>query len=251
MKLENYIENGNLIEDFFGYFPKFHDSEIMSMNFETSKSRYYPTIILSISTRKQGKHCKIILEFINVVENDLCNFSNQNSIYELIFSKQEKYIKCVIDPNCGLSAEIICEKIRVVSLNIINMDHCFKVKTVRVNNEQYEVTSFKGFQELLVRFDNIEYKEIEINGYDDTSLLVVMNRSNSMCIYFTDSNGGDSYHIYNPNGNPEKYHTFIIPNGQADEYEEIMLIDNQTAYNVMLCYFETGTRYDKVTWELD
>lgn len=251
MVLENFIENGNLIEDFFGYFPKFHDCEIISMNFETSKSRYYPTIILSISITEQRKHCKIIFEFINVVENDLSGFSNQNSIYEMKFSKQEKNVKCVIDPNCGLSAEIICKKIRVVSLNISNIEHCFKIKIVRVNNDKYEITSSKEFQELFVRFENVEYKEVEINGYDNTSLLVVMNKNNSMCIYFTDSNGGNSYHIYNPNGDPGKYDTFIISNGQADEYEDVMLIDNQTAYNVMLCYFETGTRYDKVTWELD
>ena len=250
MELENIVENEKWIIDYFGYFPKFHDSEIEFMNFEISKSRYYPTITLSISTTEKEQDCKIILEFINVVENSACDFGNQNSIYEMNFSRQEKYVKCVIEPNCGLSAEILCEKIRVVSFNIDNAKQCFKVKTVRVNNNDYEVESLKKLQELFARFDNVEYKEFQVCGYDNTSLFVVMNKENSLCIYHTGTNE-DSYHIYNPNGNPEKYETFIISNGQADEYEEINLVDNQTAYSIIRCFFDTGTRYDKVIWELD
>lgn len=251
MELENLIENGNLIINFFGYFPKFHDSEIMSMTFETSKPGYDPTIVLSLLINERGQCFEIILEFINVVKNSMCNFSGQNSVYEMNFSKQEEYIKCVIDPNCGLSAEILCEKIRFVSLRINNTEHCFKVKMVCINNNNYKITSLKELQELFSRFDNVEYKEVAINGYNDTSLLVVMNKNNSMCLFFTDADGGDSYHIYNPNGNSEKYETFIISNGQADEYEEINLIDNQVAYDIIQYYFETGRRYGKVTWELD
>jgi hypothetical protein len=122
---------------------------------------------------------------------------------------------------------------------------------VCINNDNYKITSLKELQELFARFDNVEYKEVTINGYNGTSLLVVMNKNNSMCLFFTDTDGGDSYHIYNPNGDPEKYETFIISNGQADEYEEINLIDNQVAYDIMQYYFETGRLYDKVTWELD
>jgi len=116
MNSESFIENSNIVVDFFGQFPKFHDSEILSLNFEISKTGYYPKMTLSLSTIHFGQRCEILFEFIDIESNDMDNFSNQNSIWEMNFSKHENGIKCVIEPNCGLSAEIFCKKVKVMSL---------------------------------------------------------------------------------------------------------------------------------------
>jgi len=127
----------------------------------------------------------------------------------------------------------------------------FNVDEIFVNNNKYEITSIEQLQHLFLKLENQNYKAFNFRGSDETSLLVIMNRNNSMCVYFTDRDGGDSYHIHNPKGDPDKYETFIISNGQADQYEESMLIDNMTAYDVMLFYFEKGKMFDKVLWEID
>ena len=96
MELENFIENVNLITDFFGYFPKFHDSEITSLNFEISNPGYYPAVTLSVLSKEKGKRCRIVLEFVNIADNCMEDFSNQNSVYEMNFSRQEDHINVLL-----------------------------------------------------------------------------------------------------------------------------------------------------------
>lgn len=132
-----------------------------------------------------------------------------------------------------------------------SQENRFKAIEINVNQDTYNISSSEELQELFIRLDRIEYKEFYFRGNDDTSLIVLMNAQNSLCVYFADTQGGNSYHIHNPDGNPEKYDDFILSNGQRDEYEQTLLVDNKTAQETMLFYFTTGKQYEKVVWVPD
>lgn len=119
-----------------------------------------------------------------------------------------------------------------------------------INNNKYSVVSIPQLVAIIKQYESVVYKEISLFD-DQTSLLVVMNKIHSLCVFFTDVNGGDSMHSFNPDGNNNNYDEFILSNGQRDEYSEDMLIDNEMAYQALYYYLEWGKAYDKITWVPD
>lgn len=90
------IENYHLVTSHFGYWPDFHDAEIISVccnrNFDTS----WPSIeiklhVFEMTNKVVGRHYKLIkhcivgIELIGVVEMELEGFNHQNVSFKIRF----------------------------------------------------------------------------------------------------------------------------------------------------------------------
>jgi hypothetical protein len=129
----------------------------------------------------------------------------------------------------------------------------FSVKsmTININGNIYEKSIQDNLYEFLDKFEDIEYKEITLDGNNGTSLLIEMNGNKSLCIFFEDSEKDIIYHSLNKNGEEDFYEEFIIPNGQKDIYEDIYLIENERIYEIIEYYYKNGTRSENILWEED
>lgn len=116
---EEFIQNSELLTDIFGQVPKFHDGEIISLNLEVSSTVSYPKMRLLIDILHFGKHYHIVVEFNEIIKNSFENFGNQNSVWEMNFEKQENVL-CRIEGNCGLSAELECKTVKIISVKMQN-----------------------------------------------------------------------------------------------------------------------------------
>ena len=114
MTPEIFIKNSAEIVAIFGHFPPFHDAHVNTLCLEVSVDGFYPKITLCMMVPYQKVWYEIVLKFSNVLEVSLDNFGNQNSIFEMNFEYQDKKICCVIEPNCGLSSEIISQDVEVL-----------------------------------------------------------------------------------------------------------------------------------------
>jgi len=59
----------------------------------------------------------IAVEFNEIIKNSFENFGNQNSVWEMNFEKQENVL-CTIEGNCGLSAELECKTVKIISVKM-------------------------------------------------------------------------------------------------------------------------------------
>ena len=127
------IENHHLVTDHFGYWPDFHDAEIISVccnrNFDTSS----PSIEIKIYAfemtdkvvgrhYKLIKHCMIDLELIGIVESELIGFNHQNAINRIEFGKEEELITVEIDHAFGVSGFISTHRARINNLEKLEGD---------------------------------------------------------------------------------------------------------------------------------
>src|SRR4030095_16739057 len=94
------IENSDLVVNHFGYWPKFHDSEVMEMQLY----RNYPgepfmnlklyAFEATPEMNDQGYHklikqCVIEFEFMGISDNYFTDFNFQNAIFELIIEEKD------------------------------------------------------------------------------------------------------------------------------------------------------------------
>ena len=133
------------------------------------------------------------------------------------------------------------------------MENNFSVKTMTVNIEEknYEKSTENNLKDFLNQFNEIEYKEITLDGNNSTSLMIEMNKNKSLCIFWEDIKKDITYHSLNKNGQKELYEEFVIPNGQRDLYEDIYLINNNKIYEVIEYYYNYGKRSENIIWEQD
>jgi hypothetical protein len=122
-KMNNFIENSNLVCDFFGYFPSFHDSEILDVRMDRNGAVINMTIkaIEMSSEIENGKYlinkeCKIEFKFISVLGMELKDFNNQNVLDEIVFKKESKGIETIIKSSYGLEGYIISSGVSIISL---------------------------------------------------------------------------------------------------------------------------------------
>lgn len=129
------IENSTLVTDWFGYWPSFHDSEIISINLHRSLRGIENGAILSASIYsfqmtseldensfyKLIKHCVIELEFLNIESFELEGFNHQNAIDSIEFSQEKdllghSLISVIFNSNYGAYFGFTCLKAKVVSI---------------------------------------------------------------------------------------------------------------------------------------
>jgi len=129
-KEENEITNSTLVIDHFGYWPNFHDAEIISIKFErtwdksqsSAHMRVYAfemTDKLNGNYYEQIKHCIIDIEFIGINCNKMDGFNHQNAIQGLNFGREEAYLSCNIDAAYGVDGYIEASEIKVTNLDLV------------------------------------------------------------------------------------------------------------------------------------
>ncbi len=129
------IENSNLILDWFGFWPSFHDSEVIAINLIRSLHGKERGSVVSVSVYafqmtseldeksfyKLVKHCVIELEFENIDSIELDGFNHQNALDGIEFSHVQSLngkpaISVVFNSAYGVGFDLVCSKARVVSL---------------------------------------------------------------------------------------------------------------------------------------
>lgn len=121
--MNDFIQNSKIIYDYFGYFPNFHDDEILSVYLERSSPDIEVLIKSSQRLSKADiekdviKNCKIKLKFSRIKEMELKDFNNQNVIYDILFEQSEDEIKTRIRSSYDLEGSIISSEVSVISLD--------------------------------------------------------------------------------------------------------------------------------------
>ncbi|WNO10081.1 Imm50 family immunity protein [Teredinibacter sp. KSP-S5-2] len=151
MKLSEYLENYNSVEQVYGYWPSFHDAEIKSVLLETyykEKEDYVcPFIeitlhcfemtskVLSNGFYELIKHNLIKFRFEDVHDSELVGFDHQNAILSLEFEilpKNERGFTPIlveIDPANGLGGKFKAFSGKVVE--VFPCDSTGKLKSDR------------------------------------------------------------------------------------------------------------------------
>ncbi|MBD2716762.1 hypothetical protein KBK19_17085 [Microvirga sp. STR05] len=121
------IVNSEVVVQHFGYWPGFHDAEVVKVTFEANPG-YYPKVtflIAAFETTKatdergyflQARHCEIELRFTGIKEIDFDGFGHQNVIFSLKFDEQDADLTCTLDSAVGLNAFLVAQAAEVVSL---------------------------------------------------------------------------------------------------------------------------------------
>ncbi len=132
-ELVNSIEHADVILNHFGYWPSFHDAEVVSLHFDRNFREGLPRLWIQVyafemtDTVKAGyyqlvKHCLINFEFEGVVESEVDGFNHQNAVYGIEFGIEGSLLTCTIDPAYGIKGFISARKIKVKNLEKLTGD---------------------------------------------------------------------------------------------------------------------------------
>ena len=129
------IENSQLILEWFGFWPSFHDAEVISIGLHRSlqgkekgpfltTAFYFSQMTSELDEKtfyKLIKHCVIELEFENIESVELEGFNHQNALDGIEFSEAKSFlgkpaISVVFNSAYGVGFDLICSKVRVASL---------------------------------------------------------------------------------------------------------------------------------------
>jgi len=113
----------------FGYWPSFHDAEIISMTFVRDKEKGYASADMKIlafektDRLKDGsfeltKHCLIDIEFIDLLKNEIEGFNHQNALAELKFGKRGGLLFCELNSARSIGGYIESKNIRINKLTL-------------------------------------------------------------------------------------------------------------------------------------
>jgi hypothetical protein len=124
------VVNSEILFEHFGYWPTFHDAEVVKVTFE-SLPTYRSAVTFTIhafemisEVNEKGyfnltKKCQIELQLIGIKELEFDYFSHQNVIFELCFEEQGSDIKTVFSSSVGMDATVIAEEALILSLTPI------------------------------------------------------------------------------------------------------------------------------------
>jgi hypothetical protein len=108
------------LHDWFGYWPDFHDAEIMSLHLNRAGSSVLRlhTWETSKEVDHQGnyvqkKHLVVELGLNNISELDLHDFNNQNVISGLIINRSDSGFRLQLGACYGLAGFVEAEKISI------------------------------------------------------------------------------------------------------------------------------------------
>ncbi len=132
-ELVNKIENTDLILNHFGYWPAFHDAEVVSLHFDRNFKEGLPRLLIRIYAfeitdkveagyYQRIKHCLIQFEFEGVVESEVDGFNHQNAVYGIEFGIEGSLLTCTLDPAYGIKGFTSAHKIKVKNLEKLTKD---------------------------------------------------------------------------------------------------------------------------------
>lgn len=123
MSIENLVEEipgADAILNTFGYWPDFHDAEILEVFLSRTKESFVKIHIWETlkETDNSGylqtrSHYIIKVNFVNITQMELEGFNYQNVIWKLEFSKKDSELELQIHSSFGLSGCIRSEKMSV------------------------------------------------------------------------------------------------------------------------------------------
>ena len=127
---EDEIENAKLVIDHFGYWPSFHDSEIMSIKFVSNLEKTTSALLMEVyafemTDQLKGKHYKLIkhcfveFEFTDLQSNEIDCFNHQNAMLGLNFGKRDEFLLCELSSAFGVGGNIESRKIRINKLETV------------------------------------------------------------------------------------------------------------------------------------
>ena len=131
------IEDAHLLEDLFGYFPSFHDAEVLRLILERNGGDGLPTLEAQISAFEitsevvngryvLDKHCIVTLRFFAIDGLVLEDFNHQNALFGLsikdISSYQLEDLKFEIrfDAAHGMNAHFRCRSVQIKSVTPVS-----------------------------------------------------------------------------------------------------------------------------------
>jgi hypothetical protein len=129
------IENHEVVVEHFGYWPTFHDAEILRVEFRRRHILTPPGPSLALDVHafeitsetdsrghyKLDKHCIVTFEFDNVRMLSFEHFNHQNAVYEIGFSvvrdiDGRERLEVVVVASHGMSARFSAYQVVVSSL---------------------------------------------------------------------------------------------------------------------------------------
>lgn len=124
------IENANLVVDHFGYWPTFHDSEIISLTFERALDKGTASASMRVYAFEMTdkvlngyyqliKHCFVDFEISDLVKTELDGFNHQNAVLALEFGREGGNMFCNIVSAYGVDGYIEGKKIKAKRLEPI------------------------------------------------------------------------------------------------------------------------------------
>jgi hypothetical protein len=116
----NKIGNIEILTNFFGYTPNFHDAEILKVTLDRNGPEINMDIIITEISEGKEKACIVTLKFENVYKMELQDFNIQNVIFEIKLLKLKSRIKTIFESSYGLSGFII--SLNVIITNLIKLN---------------------------------------------------------------------------------------------------------------------------------
>lgn len=119
--------------DHFGYWPSFHDAEVISIKFERPWDISFPSATLTVyafeatdelddeNFFKLIKHCSIEIEFVGVTVNSMDGFNHQNVVGSLNFGRKDNNLYCQVDATFGVDGYIEAKEIIIKKLEPLNL----------------------------------------------------------------------------------------------------------------------------------
>lgn len=128
MAIEGKISNSKLVTDIFGYWPTFHDAEILTLSLERSGDAG-PQLIATIQAHEitsevdeKGYYVLknrtlVEIRFSGIKELELFDFNRQNALLALEIDEiaNLEELKVVFNAAYGLAGTFCCERIEVTS----------------------------------------------------------------------------------------------------------------------------------------
>ncbi|MCF7830822.1 immunity 50 family protein [Candidatus Gracilibacteria bacterium] len=120
MKIPKYIKNWQLIIDYFGYWPTFHDDEILEIKYNSKKKN----ISMKIESSQWVEYpCITTFLFENIKKDSDYDYKHCPTIAELEFKKQAEGVlvelsPCWIDDNYR-GSKWLCDTVIVENVEII------------------------------------------------------------------------------------------------------------------------------------
>jgi hypothetical protein len=131
------IENAKLVVDHFGYWPTFHDSEVISIAFERTLDKRTSSAMLRVYSFEMTdkivgryyqliKHCFVDIEITDLTKIEIDGFNHQNAVLALEFGKEGDNVFCNMVSAYGVDGYIEGKKIKIKRLEPINEDNVVK-----------------------------------------------------------------------------------------------------------------------------
>jgi hypothetical protein len=128
---EQEIGNANLVIDHFGYWPSFHNAEVISICYKRNFQESNPIVEIRIyafemTDKLKGrhyeliKHCIIEFELIGVYANSMDGFNHQNALSGIDFDREGEWLICELHSAYGVDAEFSCKRILVKGLTPVD-----------------------------------------------------------------------------------------------------------------------------------